>query len=70
MSEKKSAAERIIDKFQGSARLAKELGIHRSTPSGWVTRGKGHIPPEYHRPILDRARALNIHIEPVDLLNV
>jgi myo-inositol-1-phosphate synthase len=61
---KPNAAERIIARFGGQSALAALLGRRQSTVQHWAKTG--HIPVQWHRPLMVAARARGILLEPKD----
>ena len=70
-----SAAEKVINKFNGVRKLAREIGLSPGTVSRWTKPRSeggsgGDIPTMNHRKILEAAERLGIEIEPSELVNV
>jgi len=70
-----TAAERIIDKFNGVSRLSKATGIEATTIYRWSypkeKRGsEGRVPARYHAQIWDAAKRLGIKLKKSDFVNL
>lgn len=71
---KMNAAARVCKKFGGAGKLARLLGLNRTTVYKWTyPRSKdglgGQIPVQYFNEILNKAKDEGIKLKLVDLLN-
>jgi myo-inositol-1-phosphate synthase len=60
-------AEQIIQRFGGQSALSSLLGKRQSTVQHWAKTGR--IPAQWHRPLLELARARGIALEPQDFVS-
>ena len=69
-----NAATRIIEKFGGSRRLAKLLGLDASAVYRWTYQGKkgagGAIPTRHQNRLLQEAAAHGIDLSPADFFDL
>jgi len=70
----KSAAQKVIDIFGGPSKVAKALGLGRSTVTRWTypperSGTDGHIPGKYHQQIVNAAKEQGLVITAEDLVS-
>ncbi len=66
MSTVENPAERVIRRFGGQSALATLLGRRQSTVQHWAKTGR--IPAQWHRPLMEVARARGIILEAKDFV--
>jgi myo-inositol-1-phosphate synthase len=66
MAAPENPAERVIARFGGQSALAALLGRRQSTISHWAKTGR--IPAQWHRPLMEVARARGIILEAKDFV--
>lgn len=59
-----SYAARIIEKFNGTRKLAAAIGLPPSTVQSW--KDAGLIPAKHQQAVLDKAREERIDLSPAD----
>ncbi len=57
-------AKAIVDKFGGTRKMAREIGVPFTTVQSW--KGSGFIPARRQAEIMEHARRLKIKLRPAD----
>ena len=63
-----TALDKVCKVFGGQNALAREIGVDKSTVSGWRKRG-GHIPSWRHQDVIAAANRLGLNFQRTILVN-